>query len=595
MDFALIRRTWSLFKDFHRYFYVSLSVLLLQELLGLKPGIIWGSAITALVDRTNWKLFAILNMSMFLIKMLLKGIDDLRDRYEKKTQDFRVPRYIREKVLRHLTCELSLGTLKGQHTGLTHSIITQGENSIHLMINGVMYRFLPSAMGLVVTAGIMLYVNWQLGLISIAGVSTYAFLVTKINKAYRKDQETANDMRNSLSRFHTEALKGMALVKIFSREAATLEENERQSIEADEFRKKMVTAKRTRLRGVWFFIFATTTVVYHIAGLKIFAGTMKIGTIVMFMTWWGNMQTYFQELSNLNTEWSDLIPSIGKYFRILDIKDDGRKPGNGLEKQIGDIRFENVSFIYPKPPTIEDQDEAKKRKHHEPKQVLKDMDFFIPAGKMTAIVGRSGNGKTTLLNLLIRAYDPTDGFISLNGSKLTDWSSEEILKHIGYVPQKPLLFEKSIRYNCQFAGDHVTDELIMEVADEVGLGEFIRGLEEGLSTKVGENGYRLSGGEMQRLALLMALLRRPKILLLDEPTSSLDSETQKLIKQTIRKYAEKYGTTTIVIAHRLSTIKNADQIAVLEHGRIAAAGTHRELLARCDLYRRVYEEEMLVD
>ena len=261
-------------------------------------------------------------------------------------------------------------------------------------------------------------------------------------------------------------------------------------------------------------------------------------------------------------------------FDLLDVKEEvtDKPDAIRLDCAQGSIRFDNVHF------------------HYEPdRPILRGISFDVPFGKTIAVVGHSGAGKSTISRLLFRFYDVQEGSVSINGQDVRNVTQQSLREAIGMVPQDTVLFNDTLAYNIRYGRTDATDEEVMQAVEMAQIGDFVRSLPEGLSTMVGERGLKLSGGEKQRVAIARTILKAPPILILDEATSPLDTETEQEIQSAL-DYVSR-GRTTLVIAHRLSTVIGADETIVLQDGLIAERGTHRELLAKKDLYQAMWDRQ----
>jgi subfamily B ATP-binding cassette protein MsbA len=301
---------------------------------------------------------------------------------------------------------------------------------------------------------------------------------------------------------------------------------------------------------------------------------MTLGELIMYVFFVGMMVAPLVQIASIGTQISEAFAGLDRIREIREMRteDDDDATREPVAAVTGDVRFESVTFGYD--PAV---------------PVLHDVSFRAPAGTTTALVGPSGSGKSTLISLVMAFHRPQDGRILIDGHDLSQRRLRDYRSHLGVVMQDNFLFDGTVRENIAYARPDATDEVIREAARIAHCNEFVDRFEKGYDTIVGERGVKLSGGQRQRVAIARAILADPRILILDEATSSLDSESEALIQDGLRKL--RAGRTAFVIAHRLSTIRSADQILVLEGGRIVERGTHAELLRRGGLYRRLHDRQ----
>ncbi len=408
---------------------------------------------------------------------------------------------------------------------------------------------------------------------------------------------------------------GALLIKLFGRRKA---EVERFSDRAKDVRNLGI---QRATMGIIFMVIVHlltavgTSLVYGVGGYLVILELFTLGTIVAFGSYLSRLYSSFQGLINAPVEFATSMVSFERVFEVLDLPVGIQDPENPifLGEVNGAIEFDRVTFKYP------DSDEglltdvdrpylqentggilSGKAAKHKPgipfattsqarEQALKDIQFIANPGELVALVGPSGAGKTTLTYLIPRLYEPTEGVIRLDGHDLRELSLDELSDAIGMVTQETYLFHDTIKANLLYANPEASNEEIISAAKTANIHQFISELAEGYSTIVGERGYRLSGGEKQRMALARVLLKNPRIMILDEATSHLDSESEALIQEALEKlYTNR---TSIVIAHRLSTILSADQILVMDRGEIIERGTHEDLLAMGGMYTHLYETQ----
>jgi len=501
-------------------------------------------------------------------------------------------------------------TKTGEMVSRLNNDVIGAQNAVSSTIVSIITNLVQSA----VVFSMMLTIEWRLTLASVAIMPLFIYAARVLGRRLRdtaRSQMNANARMNAIMN-ETLNIGGALLIKLFGRQAS---ESNRFSKRAAQVRDLGV--QRAFYGSIFFVIIGLlsavgSALIYGFGGYQVIQGRITIGTIVAFGSYLGILYSALQNLSNAPVEFSTSVVSFERVFEVLDLPVEiDEKPGAlTLEDVRGEIVFEDVTFRYEddRPGGLsdvrrygqvqegegilsgsheQDADQPRETAESQARSVaLEDINFTIAAGQLTALVGPSGAGKTTLTYLIPRLYAPQEGRILLDGHDLRDISLQSLTAQIGMVTQETFLFHDTIATNVRFASPDASQEQIEDAARAANIHDFIAGLPEGYNTIVGERGYRLSGGEKQRIALARVILRDPRILILDEATSSLDSESERLIQEALERILA--GRTSIVIAHRLSTILKADQILVLDRGRIAERGTHQELLARGGIYTSLY-------
>jgi ATP-binding cassette subfamily B protein len=408
------------------------------------------------------------------------------------------------------------------------------------------------------------------------------------------------DMSNIIT--ETLGINGALLVKTFGR----------QRQEVGRFREANRNVRdigvRRALVGRWFFMglgiasAIGTALIYWAGGYLVLGGAITVGTIVAFAAYLTRLYGPISSLSNVQVEFATSMVSFERVFEYLDlpVEIQDHPEAVGLDRVAGQVRFDDVSFSYlpdrespggngRQPGKNGDSPEDAILPITSRQWALRHLSFDIQPGQLVALVGPSGAGKTTITYLLPRLYDPTEGRITLDGHDLRDVAQESLAGQIGMVTQETYLFHDTVRANLLYARPNATQAELEAACQAANIHDFIAGLPDGYDTVVGERGYRLSGGEKQRLAIARVILKDPCLLILDEATSHLDSHSEALIQAALEPLLE--GRTSLVIAHRLSTILKAHKILVLDEGRLVEEGTHDELLARGGLYAHLYETQ----
>jgi ATP-binding cassette subfamily B protein len=495
---------------------------------------------------------------------------ELRDVvFAKVTQ--RTIRHIALKVFEHLH-NLSLRFHLERQTGGMSRDIERGTAGIRFLLNFMLFNILPTLLEIGFVTAILLvkYEPW-FALVTLLTLIVYAVFTLWLTEWRMILRRTMNEMDSKANTRAIDSLLNYETVKYFGNE----------SYEARRYDETLAAWERAAVRnqvslsylnaGQGFIIAVGVTVLMLLAGRGVLAGRMTVGDLVLVNAFLIQLYMPLHFLGFVYREIRHSLADMERLFDLLRVPPEvSDKPGApALVVRRGHIRFERVSFAY------------------DPKrQILFDVDFEIPPGHKLAVVGPSGAGKSTLARLLFRFYDVTAGRILIDGQDIRDVSQRSLRAAIGIVPQDTVLFNDSIYYNIAYGRPDASREEVIAAAKAAHIHQFIESLPDGYDTLVGERGLKLSGGEKQRVAIARTLLKNPKILVFDEATSALDSRTEKAILAELEEIAAQR--TTLVIAHRLSTILDADEILVMDHGRIVERGTHRELLARGGHYAHMW-------
>lgn len=431
------------------------------------------------------------------------------------------------------------------------------------------------------TVGLLLYVNMPLALLVMPITAAIAVAVNLFKKRIKPSSRRIREIVGELAAKTYETIAGIRTVKSFSMEDAEAKRFHQQSLKILKAKVKLARISwayqtsvelLTALATIIVIVYATPAIVYQ---------SMALGALIAFLGYTDKLFKSISSISKANFDIQKAVAAAERIFEIIDtepetkVEEEKTKADyiNGLRTIKGDIEFQNVSFGY-----------------YSERPILNNINLKINGGESIAIVGHSGAGKSTMVSLLLRFYEPNSGTITIDGYPLNRWKLDSLRKRIAVVPQDAILFSESVRDNIAYANIDASDDEIVKAAKAANAHDFIMALPDGYNTNIGERGVKLSQGQRQRIAIARALLKSPVVIIFDEATSNVDSQSEALIQDAIKNLTK--GKTTIVIAHRLSTIMNASRIIVLENGRIVETGTHQQLVVNKGTYTNLYETQL---
>jgi ATP-binding cassette, subfamily B, bacterial MsbA len=548
-------------------------LILINTGLVLLPPLFEKQIIDNVIGQGEMQLLAPLIGGLVLV-YALAALTEFGDQYLRHTVGEKFLFDLRVRIYDHLQ-RLSLAFFERTSTGELMSRVSNDVNALEQFVTHGTILTGVAALRLVGAAIILLVLQWQLALLALLPVPFIAVGLRWFNRRARPIYRRVRDRLGDINARLQDDLAGIRVIQAFGQEDAELSRFSRVS--------RIYLDERIASIKTWASFFPALGFLSALGGVLVLAagtvmivqGRMTLGTLVAFLAYIVSFYDPVRRLTDIDNILQQAVAAAERIFELFDAQPNIQDVSGAvsLDHVAGGVTFEDVHFHY-----------------GDGEEVLHDVDFRVAPGEVVALVGPSGAGKTSIANLLCRFYDPTHGLVRLDGCDLRTVQLRSLRQNVSVVLQDTFLFNASVRENLLYGKPDASEAELVAAATAAYAHEFILAMPQGYDTVIGERGVKLSGGQRQRLALARALLTDPRILILDEATSSVDAEAEYLIQQALERVLE--GRTALVIAHRLSTIRNADKIIALDGGRIREIGNHRELLARNGLYSQLYQRQL---
>jgi ATP-binding cassette subfamily B protein len=556
---ANLRRIGPLFRPYRRRLSVLLGLIVVGAGLGVLPAFLLRRVVNGIQDHDTRVVSY--GAGAMIVIAVVSGVLNVVQTLLSNQVGQRVMHDLRAAVFRHLQ-RLSLAFFTRTRTGEVQSRINNDIGGVQNVVTNTATSITQSGTTVVATVVGMLLLNWELALFAFALIPFFALLTRRVGNERRRIAKTTQESLADISSLVQESLSvsGIMLGKTMGRGEELADRFETESLRLADLEVRQRMAGRWVMASIQTSFSVMPAAVYWLGGTT-FSGSVSVATIVAFTTLQARLFFPVGSLLGVGLDIQTSLALFDRIFEYLNLPVEIAERHDAVRAaEAGDVAFDSVWFRY-------DEDAW----------TLQDVGFTVPAGTTTALVGETGSGKTTLGYLAARLYDVDRGSVSIGGVDVRDMSFAALASLVGVVSQETYLFHASVRENLRFAKPDATDEELYAAAEAARIHHVIAALPEGYDTVVGERGYRFSGGEKQRIAIARTILRNPPVLVLDEATSSLDAETERLVQEALDRLSQ--GRTTIAIAHRLSTVRDAEQIVVLDRGQVVERGSHEELLA----------------
>lgn len=596
---SFISQIFSMFRPFWKPILGIVFILIIIQAIGTFAPYLFGKSVDS-ISKGNMNLtFSFLLIAFCVAVFQQIGLWWIKEIIEVKQLDHNVEKSFSVFSLNRML-QFSVGQHVNEHSGVKQTIITKGQNSLNDLMKTMFYDIFPNSLQIIVTLIILAILDWKIALVAFTFSVLYILFAFRRNKNMFPLVGEIRRKHQAQGKLQSELYRNSTLIISEAQESNTINDFKDFWTTVTDFETKTwINYLKTFYPQKLIIIiglYASLSVGVYLISI----GQHSVGSFVTLFAWLSSIFGNLIFIMNTQRRVLFQIVEIRKYFDLLDIAPDINPNPNGIviEDLQGKIEFKNVSFAYPyRQSAKEEEEEIEKDEDEKEDHTVSGINLTIPAGAKVGFVGMSGSGKTTIVNLMRRYYEATEGEILIDGMPLKEINLKWLRSHIGNVEQKIDLFDISIKDNILFglpeADKNINEDRLNKAVEDASLTEFITKLKDhGLDTMIGEGGIKVSGGERQRIGIARALIKNPKILIFDEATSALDSHNEKLIHEAINRGSK--GRTTIIIAHRLSTIADADKIFVVADGKIVGEGTHAELSKSCEEYKDLLKHQLFV-
>lgn len=591
---STLKKLYILYKPFQWKIVILAIILLFASAFALVTPYFFGQIVLSItengVTRAVWT--PVLYAALASITALI--LNYIHIQYEEYNIDHDIPDYLRRTTVKK-AAELSVSQHMNENSGKLQSVVLVGEAAtVSLVMGAFIYNLLPTITQLLVTITLILFIDWRITVWMLLGILSVVYMTIMFRKNFADRLKTLEEERHDRNTFMSEIFRNFVIIKLFGSSkkmvSKFIERTDQVLIHNKEVLGKLVSTHT--IRGVIFEIITFGAIAISLYGMM--QGRYDIAIFVAMFGW---IQSATGRLGNIYfvvRRVTEDYPKVEKYLEYIDTRSDVSFGKEKIKYIDGNIEFKDVVYTYRSKGYLSQNNTASELKE-KPTQALSGLSFKIEAGQTVALVGPSGAGKSTIVQMLLGAYLPEKGDVLVDGKSLKDYNIDSLRQFIGYVPQQIDPFDDTIRANIELGlpeNKTASKELMQKTIEAAALSDVVMRAPHRLDTKIGEKGIKLSGGERQRLGIARALIRDPRILIFDEATSSLDTKNERLITEAVQNIAK--DRTTIIIAHRLATVAHADKIIFVKEGKVAAEGTHAELLNTSIDYRELVEHQLVL-